>query len=335
MTLYFLKNIRQQYAARTVLDIPELVLDAGRIYTLTGPNGAGKTTLLNILSFLEAPTSGQMTFNSMSVTFNAAAMRQLRKSVILLDQHPILFSTSVYKNMELGLKFRKIPRDKREPIIRTALNMVGMEGFINADARRLSGGETRRVAIARAMACKPAVLLMDEPTADLDIENQLRIESIIRDIHRQSPVTIIFCTHNLVQGDRLTPHHIYLFAGQVRESEHENIFKGEITTKNDRQYCRITEKVLIPIPATDKRDTKISIRPDAVRVADRKNTDPESQMLSGNIIGLSSHKDRVRAIIDAGILLSLSMEKSEYDIRNLRINASVNIEIDPGGVTLF
>jgi tungstate transport system ATP-binding protein len=335
MTLYFLKNIRQRYADRTVLDISELSLDAGRIYTLTGPNGAGKTTLLNILSFLEAPASGQMAFNHKPVKFNAAARQPLRKSVILLDQHPILFSTSVYKNIELGLKIRKIPRDKRKQMIRTSLDMVGMEAFINADARRLSGGETRRVAIARAMACKPAVLLMDEPTADLDIENQLRIESIVRDIHRQNNMTIIFCTHNLAQGARLTPHHIYLFAGQVRDSEHENIFKGEITTKNGRQYCRITEKVLIPIPATDKRDTKISIHPDAVRVADPKSADPKGQTITGKIIGLSSDKSRVRAMVDVGVLLSLSMEESEYDIRNLRINSLVNIEIDPGGMTLF
>jgi tungstate transport system ATP-binding protein len=335
MTLYFLQNIRQRYAGRTVLDISELSLDAGRIYTLTGPNGAGKTTLLNILSFLETPTSGQMAFNHKPVKFNAAAFQQLRKSVILLDQHPILFSTSVYKNIELGLKIRKIPRDKHKQIIRTSLDMVGMEAFINADARRLSGGETRRVAIARAMACKPAVLLMDEPTADLDIENQLRIESIIQEIHRQNNMTIIFCTHNLAQGARLTAHPIYLFMGQVRESEHENIFKGDITTINGKQYCRITEKVLIPIPATDKRDTKISIHSDAVRVADQKSAEPEGQALTGKIIGLSSDKDRVRAMVDVGILLSLSMEKSEYDIQNLRINSIVNIEIDPSGMTLF
>jgi len=148
-------------------------------------------------------------------------------------------------------------------------------------------------------------------------------------------MTIIFCTHNLVQGARLTTHHIYLFTGQIRDSEHENIFKGDITTKNGKQYCRITEKVLIPIPATDKRETKISIRPDAVRVADRKSADAEGQTLTGKIISLSSDKDQVRAMVDAGILLSLSMEKSEYDIRNLRINSSVNIEIDPNGMTLF
>lgn len=335
MTLYFLKNIKQRYTGRTVLDISELSLASGNIYTLTGPNGAGKTTLLNILSFLEAPSSGQMEFNRVPVKFNAACLQQFRKSVVLLDQHPILFSTTVYKNIELGLKIRKIPRAKRHQIIQASLDMVGMKAFINADARRLSGGETRRIAIARALACKPAVLLMDEPTADLDIENQLRIESIIRDIHRQNNITIIFCTHNLAQGARLTPQHIYLFAGQVRDSEHENIFKGEITTKNGRQYCRITEKVLIPTPATDKKETKISIRPGAIRVVDRKGADPEQQSLMGKVIGLSSDKDRVRAMIDVGILLSLFMETSEYDVRNLRINSLVDLEIDPDGVTLF
>ena len=335
MSLYFLKNIRQRYAGRTVLDIPELALASGNIYTLTGPNGAGKTTLLNILSFLQPPSSGQMEFNRMPVKFNAASMQQFRRSVVLVDQHPILFSTTVYKNIEFGLKIRKVPKDKRKHLVQQSLDMVGMKGFMGADARYLSGGETRRVAIARALACAPDVLLMDEPTADLDLEHQLGIESIIRDIHRQNNITIIFCTHNLAQGARLTGHRIHLFAGQVRDNEHENIFKGEITTIQGRHYCRTTEKVLIPTPATDKRETKISIHPNAIKILDGASPEPEPPSLRGKVIGLSADKGRVRAMVDVGILLNLLMEMPEYDVRNLRINTVVDLQINPDGITLF
>jgi len=318
-----------------VLDISELTLDSGNIYTLTGPNGAGKTTLLNILSFLQPPSSGQMEFNGVPVKFNAACLQQLRKSVVLVDQHPILFSTTVSKNIEFGLKIRKVPKDKRKQQIQKSLGLVGMKEFINADARYLSGGETRRVAIARALACTPEVLLMDEPTADLDLETQLSIESIIRDIHRQNNITIIFCTHNLAQGARLTSQHIHLFAGKLRDAEHENIFKGKIRAIKGKHYCQITEKVLIPIPATDKKKTKISIHPTAIKVVDGKGSETEPQPLSGKVIGLSADKDRIRAMIDVGILLSLLMETSEYDVRNLHINTLAAVEINPDGITLF
>ncbi|MDA8403323.1 MAG: ABC transporter ATP-binding protein [Desulfobacteraceae bacterium] len=335
MTLYFLKDIRQSYAGRTVLDIAELALDAGNIYTLTGPNGAGKTTLLNILSFLSPPSAGQMTFNGIPVKFNAASLQQFRKSVVLVDQHPILFSTTVFKNIEFGLKIRKISRKKRNRIIQSSLSMVGMKAFINADARYLSGGETKRIAIARALACAPNVLIMDEPTANLDIENQLNIESIIREIHRQHNVTIIFCTHNIAQGARLASQHIHLFAGRVTDTEHENIFKGEITALNGGQYFRINEKVLIQTPATDKRETKISIHPGAIKIVDRRGDEPVPPSLRGKVMGLSVEKDWIRAMVDVGVLISLIMETNEYDSRNLRINDLVDIEIHPDGITFF
>jgi len=193
------------------------------------------------------PSSGRLEHLNISVKFNEKYLQQLRKSVILVDQHPILFSTSVYKNIEFGLKVRKIPFKKRKHIIESALDMVDMKAFINADARHLSGGETRRVAIARAIACSPDALLLDEPTADLDMENRLTIESIIRQIHTQKKITIIFCTHDLSHASRLTNNNIYFLNGRVHDIYHENIFKGELFISNQKKYyCKINEKILIP-----------------------------------------------------------------------------------------
>ncbi len=337
MILYSLKNIKKYYTGRTVLDISELDIHSGNIYTLSGPNGAGKTTFLNILSFLLMPSSGRLEFLDIPVKFNEKYLQQLRQTVVLVNQHPILFSTSVYKNIEFGLKVRKIPLKKRKKMIESALDLVDMKGFINADARHLSGGETRRIAIARAIACSPGALLLDEPTADLDLESRLTIENIIRQIHAQKNITIIFCTHDLSQASRLTSKNIYFLNGQIHDIYHENIFKGDlVASKPDEFYCKINEKILIPVQSTDKDKIKISIHPEKINIIDCKKKDSDvSLSYMGCVTHLGMEKDKIRAVIDIGISVSVLMEKSEYDLHMLRLNDSVKINFDVSGTTIL
>ncbi|MBV5318437.1 MAG: ATP-binding cassette domain-containing protein, partial [Desulfobulbaceae bacterium] len=94
MMHYTLTALTQRYNQRTVLDIDHLEIEAGRIHALLGPNGAGKTTLLNILAFLETPTTGRITFDGQPVKPSRAVLLQLRRQVVLVDQHPIMFSTT-------------------------------------------------------------------------------------------------------------------------------------------------------------------------------------------------------------------------------------------------
>lgn len=325
MALYFLHNIKKNYNGRIVLDIPELKIDPGYIYTLSGPNGAGKTTLLNILGFLLAPSTGNLSFNNKSVPYTEKHLQQLRKSVVLVDQHPILFSASVYKNLEFGLKVRKIPHKKRSRIVESSLERVGMEKFIHADARYLSGGETRRIAIARALACSPEVLLLDEPTADLDLESQVIIEKIIHDIHRHNRITIIFCTHNISQIYRLTRNNIHLFNGRVSDTLHENIFRGKVLKKDNQYFCRIHENVLIPIRPTTDNTIKIAINPNSVKIKDNQHTESKQALFKGKIIQLSEEKDKIRALIDIGIPINMLIEKPDYHSQPFCIGKDVTI----------
>ena len=341
--LYSLKNIKKNYNGRTVLNIKKLNIDSGNIYSLSGPNGAGKTTLLNILSFLLPPTSGQLTYLDTAVTFNEKHLRQLRKSVILVDQHPILFSTSVYKNIEFGLKIRKLPKDERNEIIESALGMVDMKTFTGVDAKNLSGGETRKIAIARAIACSPDVLLLDEPTADLDLESRLAVEEIISEIHIRKKITTIFCTHDLAQASRLTNKNIYLLNGQTHDIYHENIFKGEVFSPNRKQYyCKINENILIPVPSTDKDKVKISIHPGMINITGREKTRNTSGFglsypvsYPGRVKQLGMEKDKIRAVIDIGIIITVLMEKPVYDLHKLCLDDSIEIHFDSNGVMIF
>lgn len=171
--LYDISQLIKVYGDRTVLDISSLEIEKGSIYALLGPNGAGKTTLLNILGFLESPTTGNIIYRSSPVIFSEPFLKNLHKEVVVVDQYPILFTTTVYKNLEFGLKVRQIPKKDRDYIINETLEMVGMRDFIQAEAHQLSGGETQRVALARALAVSPEVLLCDEPTSSVDVARLL------------------------------------------------------------------------------------------------------------------------------------------------------------------
>ncbi|RLC26404.1 MAG: phosphate ABC transporter ATP-binding protein [Deltaproteobacteria bacterium] len=219
--LYVLSKISRKYGSRTVLDIPLMEIEKGKIYALLGPNGAGKTTLLNILGFLEAPTAGDVFYHSTRVSFFESYLQNLRREVVMIDQHPILFTGTVYKNVEFGLKIRGISQKKRGIIIEETLDLVGMSNFIQAQAHRLSGGETQRVALARALAVSPEVLLCDEPSSNLDVENQAAIINTLKQINEQRKITIMFTTHYIYQISSLAHHTFFLDQGKLTTAQAE------------------------------------------------------------------------------------------------------------------
>lgn len=215
MTVFRIRALRKAYGARTVLDVDELDIESGERYALVGPNGAGKTTLLEILGFLTSPTAGKVVYNDRPVNYSGPRLHDLRREVGLVHQNPVLFTTTVYKNLEFGLKIRGIPKNERDRVIAASLDLVGMGGFVDAGAHRLSGGETQRVAIARALALNPQVLLCDEPTAGVDAENQKIIIEALRQVNERKKITIVFTTHDHFQVASLARHVLYLNRGRL------------------------------------------------------------------------------------------------------------------------
>ena len=222
--LYQISELTKVYETRTVLDIPALEIEIGRIYALLGHNGAGKTTLLNIIGFLDLPTTGTIHYKRQPVRFAESHLRSLRKSVVVVEQNPIMFTTTVYKNLEFGLKVRRIPKQARDRIITESLDLVGMRHMAQAPAHRLSGGETQRVAIARALAVNPEVLLCDEPTASVDAENQVAIINILRQVNDLKNITIVFTTHDRYQVASLAQHILFLNHGKLFPDAAEKFF---------------------------------------------------------------------------------------------------------------
>jgi tungstate transport system ATP-binding protein len=183
----------------------DLQLRQGERLALVGANGSGKTTLLRLLHGL-VPHSGQRQVQSLP---------DGRKPVVaMVFQRPFVLSLSVRFNLHVGLWLHGVPRAERAARCQQALLRVGLQDLAGRDARTLSGGQMQRLALARAWALQPDVLLLDEPTASLDPGAKREVEQLIDDLARDD-VTLVFSTHNLGQAKRLATRVAYLEAGRV------------------------------------------------------------------------------------------------------------------------
>jgi tungstate transport system ATP-binding protein len=197
-----LKNIEKRYNDHIALQVEELAFEPHRIYSLVGPNGCGKSTLLQILALLLKPTHGELFFNGQPVAWNNRDLQRLRKQITLVHQSPYLFDSTVKQNLAYGLKLRGIRGDEQHRRIHETLDLVGLSGFARRRARELSGGEQQRVALARALLLEPRILLLDEPTSNMDKASIDAFDNLLPTLLDQD-LTIVQATHSPDQPKRL------------------------------------------------------------------------------------------------------------------------------------
>ncbi len=217
---YQLSSIQVLYDNELGVAVDGLTFDAGRLHLLTGPNGSGKSTLLNVMAFLTQPDRGQIFFDGMAVKWEAKECALLRQRVTLLHQHPYIFAGTVAANVAFGPAARGFSKDRVQSVVKESLQMVDLEGFESRNARQLSGGESRRVALARALACKSEVLLLDEPIAHVDRGSAKILESLIASLAARG-MTIVMSSHDERIGARLGGRVIYLEDGKLGRSSEQ------------------------------------------------------------------------------------------------------------------
>jgi tungstate transport system ATP-binding protein len=331
--LYELDGIKRIFRGKTALDIPQLTIDKGQIYTLIGPNGAGKTTLLHLLAFLDRPTDGILRFCGEEVTSSPKKLVTMRRRAVLLDQYPILFTGPVWKNVEYGLKIRGVSKFERQKRVEEVLDLVGLNSFLKADAHKLSGGETKRIALARALAVRPEVLLCDEPGANVDKENQEIILNILDHINKTEKTSVIFSTHYLAQGRSLADQTLMLEHGRLSDIVNENIFRARIISRNeDGVTCFLRDQVSLLMPPdlipVGVETFKLNIDADKIRRLE-KDEQPESSnnVLSGHVIQVNQDRGRVRIGFDLGIKLFYFEELSHYLKNPPHIGQKISVAI--------
>jgi len=226
------KNLFKEYSGRQVLKGITFSVQKGEFFVLLGPNGSGKTTLLKILDLLEEPTSGEVWLNGEPVDYSSSKERvMLRRRIGMVFQQTVLFNMSVLDNVAYPLKVRG--ERNFEQKVKSVLELVQLKGFERKNALTLSGGEAQRVAIAQALVTEPELLLLDEPTANLDPKNASIVEEVISHINREKEITIIMTTHNVSQVENLADRVAILDGGRMELlGTFQEIFRSPSPNKN-------------------------------------------------------------------------------------------------------
>ena len=176
-----------------------LKIDGGEFTALVGPSGSGKTTLLQLLGCLDQPTSGTVIINDTDVTKLSRNQRaDLRKGTLgfIFQFFALIPTLTAYENIEMPLLLNAQPVAQRRARVTELLNAVGLVDRAHHRPDQLSGGEQQRVAVARALATNPKLVLADEPTANLDTENGKQVMEIMSRLNKETGVTFIFATHD-------------------------------------------------------------------------------------------------------------------------------------------
>jgi tungstate transport system ATP-binding protein len=219
-SIYELNKLEQSYNDRQVLNVSTLSIRRGEILAVVGPSGAGKSTLLRLLNFLESPSSGSISFSGKIESRQISL--DTRRRITTVFQRPILLKRTVAANLKYA---KKLHGEKNLPgEIDDWLMRLGLASLENSPATKLSEGESQRVALARAMLLAPDVLLLDEPTANLDPYNVDLIETIVREDNVERGTTVVLVTHNIFQAQRLAHRTALLLQGEIVECSRTNEF---------------------------------------------------------------------------------------------------------------
>ena len=220
MLLQF-ESVNKRYGEKQALRNVTFSLEKGEFLSIIGPSGSGKTTTLRIIDGLEKVDSGEVLLNGSSIL---AAPSKSRKSIGMIFQNPVLFNVKVFDNVAYSLKFRGQSENMTEEKTNEILKLLSLYELRERNALTLSGGEAQRVALARALVYEPELLLLDEPTANLDPYNVAIIEKVLRQLNIEKGTTMILVTHNIFQAKRLAKKVALILSGDLVEFDSAKSF---------------------------------------------------------------------------------------------------------------
>lgn len=200
MEILTLKNISFSYKDKVIFDNYNFVMNKEEIIAIIGPSGCGKSTLLKIINGLETEYSGDVLLNGINV--NNIPVN--KRDIVLMFQDNLLFPhMTIFENIEFSLKMKKYPKHEIKKMVEEVARDIHLEDKLNKYPKELSGGQQRRVALARAVISKPKLLLLDEPFTGLDKEIKLEIMNLVKIIREKYDTSIVFVTHDLSEAEYL------------------------------------------------------------------------------------------------------------------------------------
>ncbi|MCL0065738.1 ABC transporter ATP-binding protein [Dehalococcoidia bacterium] len=344
MFLLEVANLSRKYGKKEVLKGIDLRVERGEVVALIGPTGAGKTTILRLLDLLDPPTAGKIYFAGEDVTHSPRLKLETRRRMALVFQKPVVFKASVHDNIAYALKVRGHNRRDISAKVSSMLNTVDLADYRNRNAQTLSGGEAQRVALARAMITQPEMLLLDEPTANLDPLSTSMIENLIQRFNREYATTIIMATHDMAQGQRLAHRIAVLMNGELMQIGKpgeifsrprnmkvaefvgvENIIKGTISS-NDGGVVTVDVDGNTIEGISDYRageEVSVCVRPEDITLALSRTSSSARNSFPARIKLIASSGPLVRVELGCGFPLVVLLTRRSAEEMGLQIGKDV------------
>ncbi len=338
--VYELSAVRFAYAgsaAPFVLDVDTFRVGRGSVLALVGPNGAGKSTLLHLLGFLLKPSGGRLEFFGGDPWQDPASSTAARRNTALVTHHPYLFKGTVFDNLTFGLKVHGIPKPDWGERVREALTLVELAGQEKRSVSGLSAGQAQRTALARALALRPKVLLLDEPTANIEAGLALRVEAVIGEISRTAGTTVIFSTHNFSQASRVAGEILYLSDGKRVGFSHENCFSGTAETDGRESWIEPRPGVRIRFHGVYRGHVTCVIDPGAIRLLAAGGLPASgANVVSGRVTRLETTDPGQALVRVSGVLtFRATVPLAEVESGGVSLSREVLLEFSPGSVEVI
>lgn len=345
------KVVNHKNKEKTILKNIDLDIYKNKTLGIIGPTGSGKTTLLRILNMIDEPTSGHIKYKNKVVTSNSL---DYRRKIAMVFQKPIVFKGDVFDNVYYGLKIRGYKKGECESEILKYLDLVNLTGYEHQKASTLSGGETQRLALARTLILKPEILLLDEPTANLDPNSTLQIEEIIKNIQKNTETTLIISTHNLIQGLNLCDEIVLLNKEIIQRSPSKELFKkpknkfvaeflgiknikkGLITPEESLTNIKIDSINIKTDESTTKKESYLYIRSDEILVCREQNQNACAEnQIKGTITQIIDLNTTIEIKVDAGIEFKIDLTRNFFSDHKFNVGDEVWLQFKTSDVHLL
>jgi tungstate transport system ATP-binding protein len=356
MSLIKVTGLNHRYGEQVILQNINLSVDRGEVFALIGPTGAGKTTLLRIVNLLEVPGAGKIYFDGRCIPRSGKQRLEIRRRMSFIHQKPQVFNLSVYDNVACGLRWRGEKKNRIAEKVDHILEMVGLEGYKNRNARTLSGGEAQRVALARSLVLEPEVLLLDEPTANLDPVSTTKIEQLISHVAKQRNTTMIMATHDMSQGQQLADRIGVLLNGRLVQTGNatdifrspqnekvahfvgmENIIEGIIIASNDGIVMVNTSDDAIQAVSSYPvgKEVYACIRPEDITLALSSTQSSARNSFQAEVTRVTTMGPLSRVEINCGFPLVALVTKISAEDLNLQVGKEVYATFKATGVYIM
>jgi len=349
-----IEGVYKNFGEKEVLRGVDAEIKSGEFFTIIGPSGQGKSTLLRLINMLDAPTSGRILFDGVDIHAEKKQAMEIRRRMGMVFQKPVAFNASVYENIASGLRYRGTEKGEIRETVESALEEISLPGYSERKARTLSGGEMQRVALARVMVTRPDLLLLDEPTANLDPVSTSKIEELLLHLHREYGTTIIMSTHDMLQGQRLadriavmmegrfsqigTPREVFSAPANRYVAEFvgiDNIIGGEIIRKEGGIAHIDVSGIEVEALTTIERGVHVCwcIRPEDVTIhLSHAKRISALNVLTGTIREMSPQGPLNKVVIDCGFDISVLVTWKSSEQLRLNIGDEVRVSFKASSI---